>query len=371
MSLSGTPTGLSGTHRLVRIDTLCLDPENPRLPESLRGGRQEDLAVVLEMGFDAFAVAQSIVDNGYFLGEPMLAVPSGEEPETHIVVEGNRRLTALLGLTDKGVRAQFAQPDRWEALAHRSVLNGADLVPIIEHASRTATHAEVARAHVVGKLPWQPFMQARFIAARVAEGKSVAQVAELIGITRSKAADLYRDQAVVTQAQQMGLSTGAVEKAFSVLTVAMGNTKLRDHVGAPLGSRLEPGKDPIPAGKADELRELISWVFGDEHNEPKISDSRQTSLLGNVVASDVGLSALRQGASLEEARQKVSAAGMDPRDRLLQRLGAARNALLAASDDLSAYAADQQVGAVLSDVEALVESLRSTISEVHPDSPAA
>lgn len=363
--------GMSGTQQTVSISSLRLDPENPRLPESLRGGSQPDLAVVLEMGFDAYAVAQSIADNGYFLGEPMLAIPSSEEEGAWIVVEGNRRLTALLGLTDKAVRSSFAQPERWESVAERCVLTADDRVPIIVHQSRGATHAEVARAHVVGKLPWQPFMQARFIAARVAEGKTVAEVAELIGITKSKAADLYRDQAVVAQAQKLGLQTGGIEKAFSVLTVAMGNTKLRDHVGAPLGSRLDPTKDPIPSDKTEQLKELIGWVFGDEENEPKITDSRQTSLLGNVVASEVGLAALRQGASLEEAKQKVAAAGMDPRDRLLQRLTTAKNALLATSDDLSAYAADNQVGALLSDVEAVVESLRSIITEVSPDSPAA
>ncbi len=364
-------SGMSGSQGLVSISSLRLDSENPRLPESLRGGSQPDLAVVLEMGFDAYAVAQSIADNGYFLGEPMLAIPSPDEEDAWIVVEGNRRLTALLGLTDKEVRSQFAQPDRWEAVAQRCVLTSDDQVPVIVHQSRSATHAEVARAHVVGKLPWQPFMQARFIAARVAEGKTVAEVADLIGITKSKAADLYRDQAVVAQAQKLGLQTGGIEKAFSVLTVAMGNTKLRDHVGAPLGSRLDPAKDPIPADKTKELQELIAWVFGDEEHEPKITDSRQTSLLGNVVASDVGLTALRQGASLEEAKQKVAAAGMDQRERLLQRLGAAKNALLATSDDLSAYASDAQVGALLSDVEAVVESLRSIILEVSPDSPAA
>jgi hypothetical protein len=368
---SAQSSGMSGNQRLVRVSSLRLDPENPRLPESLRGGSQPDLAVVLEMGFDAYAVAQSIADNGYFLGEPMLAIPSPDEPDVWIVVEGNRRLTALLGLTDKDVRSQFAQPERWEKVAERCVLGADHEVPVIVHQSRSATHAEVARAHVVGKLPWQPFMQARFIAARVAEGKTVSEVADLIGITKSKAADLFRDQAVVAQAQRLGLQTGGIEKAFSVLTVAMGNTKLRDHVGAPLGSRLNPAKDPIPAEKTEELQELISWVFGDEENEPKITDSRQTSLLGNVVASDVGLAALRDGASLEEAKQKVAAAGMDPRDRLLQRLGAARNALLASSDDLSAHASDPQVGAVLSDVEAIVESLRTIITEVSPDSPAA
>lgn len=366
--MSAAPVGgTSGSQRLVSIASLRLDPLNPRLPESLRGGTQADLAVVLEMGFDAYAVAQSVADNGYFLGEPMLAIPSPDEDDTWVVVEGNRRLTALLGLTVKEIRSQFAQPDRWETVAQRCVLTLDDQVPLVVHQSRSATHAEVARAHVVGKLPWQPFMQARFIAARVAEGASVAEVAELIGITRSKAADLYRDQAVVAQAQRLGLQTGGIEKAFSVLTVAMGNTKLRDHVGAPLGSRLNPAEEPIPANKTEELQELIAWVFGDVDHEPKITDSRQTSALGSVVASEVGLAALRQGSSLEEAKQKVAAAGMDPRERLMQRLTAAKNALLATSDDFTAYASDAQVGALLSDVEAVVESLRSTMVEVVPN----
>ena len=352
----------SGSVIDVPVSALLLDSQNARLPESLRGGEQSDLALVLEMGFDAYALAQSVADNGYFAAEPLLAIPA-EEPDRYVVVEGNRRLTALLGLAYPEIRAEFAEPKRWEGVAERAKLTPATVVPVVVHKDRAATHVEVSRAHVVGKLQWRPYMQARFIAARVAEGRTVAEVAELIGITKSKAADLYRDQAIVAQAQNVGLDTGEVEKAFSVLTVAMSNTKLRDHVGAPLGSRLQVGEDPIPAEKVTELKEVISWVFGDDEHEAKITDSRQTSLLGNVVASEVGLKALRSGLSLEEAKQKVSAAGMDPRDRLLQRLTAGKNALLHAGDDLSAYAGDLQVVQLVADVEALIESMRSVLDE--------
>ncbi|WP_250442947.1 hypothetical protein [Actinotalea sp. C106] len=353
----------SGSATEVSIGSLLLDAENPRIPESLRGGDQGELAVVLEMGFDAFAVAQSIADNGYFSAEPLLAIRATSQGQ-YVVVEGNRRLTALLGLAYPEIRAQFTEPRRWEDVAARASLSTSTVIPIVVHKDRGATHVEVSRAHVVGKLPWRPYMQARFIAARVAEGRTIAQVADLIGITKSKAADLYRDQAIVCQAQRFGLNTGEVEKAFSVLTVAMSNTKLRDHVGAPLGSRLEVGADPIPEDRLEELKETISWVFGDEEHEAKITDSRQTSLLGNMVASDVGLASLRAGLSLEEAKQKVTAAGLDPRDRLLQRLSTGKNALLAASDDLADYAQDDQVLAVVADVEAVIESMRSTLDEV-------
>jgi len=357
-SLSGVRVG---TPAQVPISSLLLDPHNPRLPESLRGGEQTDLAVVLEMGFDAFAVAQSIADNGFFAAEPLIAIR--EEPDRYIVVEGNRRLTALLGLSHPEIREQFADPTRWDGVAKKAALSPEAVVPIVIHESRDATHVEVSRAHVTGKLQWRPYMQARFIAARVAEGRTIKEVADLIGITKSKAADLYRDQAVVAQAEAAGLNTGEVEKAFSVLTVAMGNTKLRDHIGAPLGSRLSPGENPVPDGKIPELKELISWVFGDEDAEAVITDSRQMSALGNVVASEVGLAALRAGKSLDDAKQQAQSAGMDPRERLIKRITAATNALGAAADDLAEYAADGQVVSLLSDLESLVESMRSVIDE--------
>jgi hypothetical protein len=189
------------------------------------------------------------------------------------------------------------------------------------------------------------------------------EVADLIGITKSRAADLYRDQAVVSQAQKLGLQTGEVENAFSVLTVAMSNTKLRNHVGVPLGSRLGIGDDPVPADRTEKLSELLTWVFGDEENEPVINDSRQMSQLGNVVASDIGLAALREGKSLEEAKQKVAAAGMAPRDRVFQRLNAAKNALMAVTDDLSDFVKDSEIRGLVDDVEALAEALRNTIDE--------
>lgn len=355
-----------GELRHVPISSLRLDALNPRLPASFRESGQEELAVVLELGFEAFAVAQSIADHGFFLSEPLLVIASGTEPGAWIVVEGNRRLTALLGLTNSSFRSQFAEADGWERLAARSKVVAGDLVPVVVHPDRASTHIEVGKAHVLGKLQWRPYAQATYVAGRVQEGRSYAEVAELIGISKSKVADLYRDQAIVAQAQQLGLETGEIEKAFSLLTVAMSSTKLRDHVGAPLGSRLEPGASPVPGDKAAELAELISWIFGTSDSEPKISDSRQISQLGNVVASDVGLKALREGDSLEQAKQKIAASGLHPRDRLINRLTTAKNSLLAASDDLSDYAGDGQVRKLLDDAEGAVEALRIMAGDGQP-----
>lgn len=355
--MSETQTIL-GDHKYVKISNLRLDENNPRLPPSHQGGSQSSLAEVLEIGFQAFAVAESIADSGYFHEEPLLVI-NGNEKDTYVVVEGNRRLTALLGLTHPEIRSRFSGADKWNAAAERSTITADTEIPVVLHSDRESTHRQVARAHVIGKLGWQPLPQALYIAARVAEGRSYEEVADLLGIKKSKVADMFRDQAVLKQMQAAGLATGQVESAFSLLTVAMSSTKIRDFVGAPLGSQLKPGSDPIPVDKTDALEETVEWIFGSDDKEPAIRDSREISRLGNVIASDVGLAALRSGESLEAAWEKVKAAGMDPLERLMNRLTAARSALLAASDDLGDFAEDPSVVALVDDLEVVMEGLRN------------
>lgn len=356
--------GRSGS---IPLSALRLDPENPRIPETHRTKDTAELATLLEMGFEAYPVAQSIAELGFFNAEPLIVIPSPDEPDAWIVVEGNRRLTALIGLAYPEVRAGFATPDRWEQLAVKRSISPDASIPVVIHRSRETTYAEVARVHVVGKLPWRPFMQAKYIAARVAEGRTLQEVADLIGIPKSKAADLYRDQAVLTQASTLGLETSQVESAFSLLTVAMGSTKIRNHVGAPLGSQTVTGQEPIPADKAHELKEVIQWVFGDEDHESLISDSRQISQLGNVVASEVGLKALREGRTLEEAKQRIQEKGLDPLKALTLKLTAAKNSLNAASSDVAEFGVDAEVRSLVDDIESLVGSIRSTLDDVEAE----
>lgn len=352
----------------IPLSNLRLDPDNPRIPESVRVNSTSELAVLLDMGFDVYAVAQSIAELGYFNAEPLIAVRSDSEPDVFIVTEGNRRLTALLGLANEEIRSAFADPDRWNVLAEKRRITSEMLIPVVVHESRDTTHAEIARVHVVGKLPWRPYMQAKYIAARVAEGRSIQEVADLIGIPKSNAANLYRDQAVLAQAGTVGLETSQVERAFSLLSVALGNTKIREHVGAPLGSQMEVDTEPIPRDRIDELAEVIKWIYGDEENEAVVSDSRQISQLGNVISNEVGLDALRRGETLEEAKQKVSAAGLDPLVSLTRRLSTAKNALDSASNDVAEFALSFDVKSLVNDIESLVETIRSTLDQVLAES---
>jgi len=351
-----------GDQRRVALRDLLLDPQNPRLPADMQGEDQEDLAVHLELGFDALTVAESIASHGFFGSEPLIVIAE-DATERWIVVEGNRRLTALLGLVDSEIRAQFANPSPWQPLAAQASLSYDDLVPVVVLPDRAAATPIIGFRHISGILQWQPYAQARYVARLVDEDQmSFGEVAEMIGVDRTKVGNLYRDQAIATQARDMGIETGPLEEAFSLLTVAMSTPRLRALIEAPLGSKTQPGESPIPLERAPELKELVTWLYGDGEVEPVIGESRDISKLGNVVASKTGLSALREGVSLEAAVQKVKDAEANPRQRLFSRLRAGRNSLSSALDDIDDFIDDPEVMDAVDEARAAADALLAALA---------
>lgn len=351
-----------GENRTIPISKLRLDPHNPRLPADVQGHSQLDLAVHLELGFDALTVAESIASHGYFGSEPVIVIKDPDAGENWIVVEGNRRLTALLGLVNADIRSAFANPSPWEELSQRSTISASDLIPAVVLPSRAKATPIIGFRHISGILQWQPYAQARYIARLIdEEGMDFASVAKMIGVDRTKVGNLYRDQAIAKQAKEMGIETGPMEESFSLMTVAMSTTKLRDHISAPLGSRTQPGQPPVPGDKTNELRELITWIYGEGEEEPVIGESRDISRLGNVVANPTGLQSLRGGDTLDAATQKIKEADAHPRDRLIKRLRTGRNSLTAALDDAADFSNDTEVCELIDDARAASDALLAAI----------
>ncbi len=351
-----------GATKFLNIEDLLLDPQNPRIPDSKKGASQTELAITLDMGFDAFTVAELMAVHGYFASEPMIAIPG--ENGKWIVVEGNRRLTAILGLTDPSIRSEFLDSKKWDDLAKNSKLKRSDKIPVVTAKTRLDTAPIIGTKHIGGILQWKPYPQARYIANLIdVEGIEFADVAVMIGLKKNVVIDLYREQAIAAQAKSLGIDTGNVESAFSLLTVAMKNSKLREHVGAPIGSMVKSGQAPIPEDKVDELTEVLVYIFGDEKTEPVISDSRQITSLANVVANNDGLKALREGKSLEEARQKIASTGQTPHERLINRLTTGRNALVAAADDIAEASEIEAVKTLLIEIDDALGTLKTVIEE--------
>src|SRR4051812_23419206 len=80
----------------VAIESLRLDPDNPRFVTDIETSDLEHFLPWFEQEADLLGVADSIATNGYFLGEPLLVAPDGQGIVKFLVVEGNRRFAAIL-----------------------------------------------------------------------------------------------------------------------------------------------------------------------------------------------------------------------------------------------------------------------------------
>jgi hypothetical protein len=350
-----------GESRDEEVGNLLLDPKNPRLSESKQGISQSELAEELDLGFEAFTIAESIASHGFFKSEPLIVIPSEDEKGKWITVEGNRRLTALLALARQDIRINFPDSDKWNELAEKAGITLTTKIPIVIVQSRAEVVPIIGFRHISGILAWTPFAQARYIAKLVEDDNfTIAEVSKLIGIEKTRAGNLYRDQAIAQQATSFGIDTGPVESSFSLLTVAMNNVKLREHIGASLGSRLEPGVPPIPEEKKSQLRELLTWVYGDGEIAPKISDSREMTKLGKVVGSEIGLAALRSGATLVLAEQTMDEDLPNAGRRLIKHLTASRNSLQSAATFIEEGAEQQEVIELIEEIRDALNALDSS-----------
>lgn len=180
--MDNTNSGVVGKSMYLRVDELLLDTENPRFGSKTKVQSQEDIALKLEMGFDIITVAESISRNGFFANEPLIVIKSNV-PDKYTVIEGNRRFTALLALTNDEIRSHMFQTERLDVLAKNSAFKKDDLVPVTLVDNRELIAPILGFRHISGIMEWQPLAQAIFVAKLIDEdGYSFETAAEVVAI---------------------------------------------------------------------------------------------------------------------------------------------------------------------------------------------
>ena len=345
----------------VPLDQLELDPENPRLPEEEKGGSQQDLVRYMLEEYEPIVIARSISRYGFFASEPLIIITKdgtkGKELK-YVAVEGNRRLAALRLLADKDLRVAVEADEEWDELAEAADLP--EEIPAVLAPSRDAVAPIIGYRHISGIEDWDPTAKARFIAHLVDDqGKTFSDVALIVGERETDIRSMYRNDAILEQArEEFDFDTTRAEAAFGIFNQAMGNVPVRTFVGAPDPRDVEPKTYPLDDEYADELEELLSWLFGDEEHPKVIGESRDiTRSLTTILQSDDALEVLRETRDLELAF--ITAGGT--RDRLLRRLANARGSLQAARDDIGEHSGDEEVIALLEECAEALAELRDAL----------
>lgn len=319
--MSSTP---SGELLNLPVDQLLLDWNNPRLPPEDRKSSvtQRHLALTLEKHYDAFRIAESISRHEYFLSEPLIALREG--PKRYRVIEGNRRLTALKGLSDPDLKQLFAKENRgWRRLGADKVPN---LVPVLVVKDAASVAPLLGFRHISGIEPWEPYAQAAFIAQLVDQGQSLEQVAATVGRTTTEVRSMYRDFDILRFASEHQIDVRPARDAFGVFTAAMGRPALRAYIGAVDPRFVNPDFEPISDDSRNNLARLLRVLFGDNKGNGRVlRDSRQLTSLVRVFSDKTGkaIEVLFETEDLEEALAALTS----EEDQLLTALAASLRSL--------------------------------------------
>ena len=289
------------------VENLRLDPDNPRLAETLPHATQAELLREFYRSYDLEPLLLSMSQHGYFSAEPLIGVRDRETRDEIVVVVGNRRLASLkLLLCDEARRAADMDEDNLPAITD-DVRRWLNPVPVKEYPAREDIVPYLGVRHIRGVKDWDPLAKARYVHWLVKEGQGVADIARSIGVQRGTVQRWLLTLHVLEQANAASDTRWddfpGVFK-FSWLYTALGYARVRDHLHL-VDPRLDaPQPDPVKPKYVplllDHMRDLYGPPPGDSQ-QAKVKDSRQLRQLAAVYDSPAALDALRGGATLVEA----------------------------------------------------------------------
>jgi membrane-bound inhibitor of C-type lysozyme len=180
--------------------SILLDSQNPRIDAVAKTG-QEQLRLLLLSTEKVVELANSIVRSGaLFAGERIIVLRQGQR---HIVLEGNRRVTACQVLLNPNLapleyRRRLLLPLSAE-LKQKIGEMEADVAP-----NREAAEAIITRRHTQpGIEQWSPIAKQRRIARMIESGATIEDVMERFDMTKGSVTRIVRDHEVLRQVKSL------------------------------------------------------------------------------------------------------------------------------------------------------------------------
>lgn len=247
----------------LQVTSLQLDAKNPRIPDIGKTPSQRDIAAELIRHDDAYDLARNIAEQGYFPTETLVAT---EEDDQMVVLEGNRRLTALKCI----ISPAFAPEDfekRFHLLQARADLPSLRSIRVSIAPSReVAVPIIIARHTVTGVQRWAAAQQAKFLATLVSSEMTVDEVARHYGISRADVLNAIKMHTMYQVACTLDLPDDILQQvrnprlfSMSTLERLINTSKVPEFLG------IEFDESAILKGKVDpeEFKKGYSRVISD------------------------------------------------------------------------------------------------------------
>lgn len=290
----------------INISDLKLDTYNPRLPKSKQG---KDEALVIEFMLLEAATLElmmAIGENDYFAGEQLLVIPDDTDPGKYIVVEGNRRLTAVKLLSDPSLAK--VKKESLKKICAEADYKPTD-IPCLIFEKKENILKYLGFRHITGIKAWRLLEKARYLNELKEEefkgvsfGQACRDIAKMIGSSSSYIRRLLTGLTLYHKVEDEGFYQidGLNDTKFHLnyFVDALNKEHIRNFIGVDFNS-----DKPVEKLKLKNLEIITHWWFEKTEGQPRVlGDSKGLKKLDAVVNNDVALRAFKdEGTTIDEA----------------------------------------------------------------------
>lgn len=287
--------------RNVPIESILLDPNNPRFIGKRFAGRakttniipenriaeapvqQATLEKMLDEEFEVKSIRNSISQNGFLPLDKIVVRPISENK--YVVVEGNRRIAAiktLLKQIESGeVTIEEKEKESLETLSVL-VLNSAPDQIVTDQ-----WYLQGIR-HLSGIKDWGPYQKASLIEQMSINGKTVREIADSLGMTVVMVNRFYRTYQLIKQMEQYeDYASYAGPDLFTHFEEAYRIPKIRDYLGW--------NETESKFLNEERLLEFYSWIIPSDKlgGDKKLSRGKDVDYLAQIIDVPEALEKMR------------------------------------------------------------------------------
>ena len=290
------------SYKRTQIDLLQFDPGNPRFFGSGadRGKTQDQLYSELMKKYGALGLVDSILVNGFMPYEPLIVRP---EDGKFIVIEGNRRLAAVRFILKN--RSTYDSQSKYP-------LDDLKELPciIFEEKSINAKAREqtyLGLRHFSGYKNWSPISKAEYLIRQLKGGMVASELAVRLNTTKSRLKKYIVAVNLLNKVDKSFAKTSSENfMKFWVLAESLQRSSIQGYIGL----ETNPDSFKVESYNKTKFGKLRSFLYGSSSTisnepeneiEPVISDTRQISLLAEVLSSSDATKTLEKTRDLNQA----------------------------------------------------------------------
>lgn len=294
----------------------------------------------------------SIAEAGYSDAEPLLVV---QEKEIYIVVEGNRRLSAIKLLNHPELTKMRAQTIKGIISNAKYIPNE---IPCILYPTRKDVLDYLGYRHITGVKDWGGALEkARYLdqlyqihIEDTPPQQIYRRLANIIGSRADYVLKLHLALKLYERANEnayYGADIQDEDIKFSWLTTALGHSAITDYIGISNASDI-----CLDTLEEENFKKIFQWMF--HPNKSVVGEVRKISDLAKVIEYPNALAQLEKGGTLEEALLHTSA----PSESFIKMLRKAKQQLQQAKDAI------EQLNEEPLEAKELLESMEKLIKTI-------